>query len=112
GKYMLMNLDDVVKQIVIRTAQYPWGPWSQPSRVISRPEFLGFYAPNIDPALVEDSGRIVYFTMSLWDEYNVYLMKVNLTELHGLSYLNLNAYGSLQMLWLVATLIQSTNRLR
>lgn len=112
SKYMVMNLDDVVKQILIRTAQSPWGPWSQPSTVISRPEYIGFYAPNIDPVLVEESGRIIYFTMSLWNEYNVYLMKVDLTELSGLYYLNLNAIRSLPMLSLFVTIIQTTNKLR
>ncbi len=82
-KYMMLNLDDVAKKIYVRTAQSPWGPWSPPRTIISRPEYIGFYAPNIDPILVEDNGRIVYFTMSLWNEYNVYLMKVDLTQLLG-----------------------------
>ncbi len=82
-KYMMLNLDDVAKKIYVRTAQSPWGPWGPPRTIISRSEYIGFYAPNIDPLLVEDNGRIVYFTMSLWNEYNVYLMKVDLTQLHG-----------------------------
>jgi hypothetical protein len=83
NQYMLMNLDDVAKKLYLRTAQSPWGPWSPPRTVISIPEYIGFYAPNIDPVLIEDNGRLVYFTMSLWTEYNVYLMKVDLTQLGG-----------------------------
>jgi len=83
GQYMLMNLDDVAKKLYVRTAYSPWGPWSSPRTIISRPEYIGFYAPNIDPILIEDDGRIIYFTMSLWNEYNVYLMKVNLSSIGG-----------------------------
>lgn len=99
GKYMVLNLDDVQKQILIRTADSPWGPWSAPRIIIQRPEYVGFYAPNIDPLLVEDGGRIVYFTMSLWFEYNVYLMKVDLTPLWGL------ASHHLMISWLVASFV-------
>jgi hypothetical protein len=83
NQYMVMNLDDVAKKLYLRTAQSPWGPWSPPRVVLSTPEYFGFYSPNIDPVLVEDNGRIVYFTMSLWTEYNVYLMEVDLTQLGG-----------------------------
>lgn len=80
-------------------AHSPWGPWSAPRIIIQRPEYVGFYAPNIDPILVEDDGRIVYFTMSLWFEYNVYLMKVDLTPLWGL------ASHHLLISWLVASFV-------
>jgi hypothetical protein len=29
----------------------------------------------MNPLYVEDDGKTVYFTMSLWDSYDVYLMK-------------------------------------
>jgi hypothetical protein len=84
GKYMLINLDNVRLAILLRTADEPWGPWSAPRVVVTAREHPGLYAPNVHPQWVEDSGRIVYFTMSLWSEYNVFLMKVDLTQLGGL----------------------------
>lgn len=83
-KYMLMNLDNSRLVILLRTADAPWGPWSAPSVVVTAREHPGLYAPNVHPQWVEDSGRIVYFTMSLWSEYNVFLMKADLTQLGGL----------------------------
>jgi len=84
-QYMLMNLDNVRLSIVLRTAVAPWGPWSAPRVVVTTREQSGLYAPNIHPQWVEDSGRIVYFTMSLWYHYNVFLMKVDLTQLGGMA---------------------------
>ncbi|MFX1539716.1 MAG: DUF4185 domain-containing protein, partial [Promethearchaeota archaeon] len=99
-RYMMIHLDDVAKKIVIRIAQMPWGPWSQPHTVITRPEYVGFYAPNIDPILVEDNGRIVYFTMSLWAEYNVYLMKVDLTRLWGIYHASCPRFWAASLYWI------------
>ena len=84
NKYVLMNLDNVRLAILLRTADAPWGPWSAPRIVVTAREYSGLYSPNVHPQWVEDSGRIVYFTMSLWSEYNVFLMKVDLTSLGGL----------------------------
>jgi hypothetical protein len=105
NQYMVMNLDDVAKKLYLRTAQSPWGPWSPPRTVISTPEYLGFYSPNIDPVLVEDNGRIVYFTMSLWNEYNVYLMKVDLTQLGGTLCLRVNEVLVSSLLWLFGSIL-------
>jgi len=80
-KYMLMNLDNPRLAILLRTADAPWGPWSAPQIVVTAREHPGLYAPNIHPQWAEDGGRIVYFTMSIWSDYNVFLMKVDLTQL-------------------------------
>lgn len=110
GKYMLMNLDDVAKRLIVRIAASPWGPWSQPLTVISRPEYVGFYAPNIDPLLVEEEGRFVYFTMSLWNEYNVYFLKVDLTRVLGYPLLTCNIVLVLSCIWFcIALLIANRN---
>jgi hypothetical protein len=107
GKYTLMNLDDVARKLYVRTAQSPWGPWSLPKIVISYPEYIGFYAPNIDPLLVEDNGRIIYFTMSLWNEYNVYLMKVDLTLLSGFYHIIQNALVNSSYPWVYVSTLSS-----
>jgi hypothetical protein len=104
-RYILMNLDDAAKKIYVRTAQSPWGPWSAPFTIISRPEYNGFYAPNIDPTLIEDNGRIVYFTMSLWNVYNVYLMKVDFTRLLGFLYFKQNVLQVTYFAWVGGILI-------
>lgn len=62
----------------IRQAPEPWGPWSDPIRVADFSQAPGLYSPYMNPLYVEDGGRTVYFTMSLWDPYDVYLAKVTL----------------------------------
>jgi hypothetical protein len=62
----------------IRQAPNPWGPWSEAVTVADFSQAPGLYSPYMNPLYVEDGGRTVYFTMSLWNPYDVYLAKVTL----------------------------------
>jgi hypothetical protein len=62
----------------IRQAPQPWGPWSDPVRVADFSQAPGLYSPYMNPLYVEDGGKTLYFTMSLWNPYDVYLAKVTL----------------------------------
>jgi hypothetical protein len=62
----------------IRYSDTPWGEWSAPLTVTNFSQAPGLYAPYMNPLLVEDNGKTLYFTMSLWDPYDVYLAKVTL----------------------------------
>jgi hypothetical protein len=62
----------------IRQAPQPWGPWSSPVRIADFSQAPGLYSPYMNPLYVEDNGRTLYFTMSLWNPYDVYLAKVTL----------------------------------
>lgn len=62
----------------IRQAPNPWGPWSDPIIVADFSQAPGLYSPYMNPLYVEDGGRTLYFTMSLWNPYDVYLAKVTL----------------------------------
>jgi hypothetical protein len=62
----------------IRQAELPWGPWSNPITVVDFSQAPGLYAPYMNPLYVEDNGKTLYFTMSLWGSYDVYLAKVTL----------------------------------
>jgi len=61
--------------IEIRQAPEPWGPWSDPVEVATGTQFPGLYGSYMNPLLVENGGRTMYFTMSLWGPYDVYLVK-------------------------------------
>lgn len=62
--------------IVLRQSPTPWGPWSEPIVVIPSTTFNDLaYGPYLNPHYVENYGESVYFTLSLWDPYDVYLMK-------------------------------------
>jgi hypothetical protein len=62
----------------IRQAEQPWGPWSDPITVADFSQAPGLYSPYMNPLYVEGNGETVYFTMSLWGPYDVYLAKVTL----------------------------------
>ena len=62
----------------VRAAPYPWGPWSSPSIIVSGFEYPGLYGAFMTPAWTENNGEYVYFLMSQWWQYNVFLMRMTL----------------------------------
>lgn len=71
---------DQNNNIVMRQATAPEGPWSGKDILLSSqhvPTLYGAFAHPWSPA-VETDGRDLYFTMSTWDAYNVFLMKTDL----------------------------------
>lgn len=58
--------------VVARTAPTPQGPWSAEQALISSAQMPGgIYAPYIHPW---STGKDLYFTLSLWNAYDVMLM--------------------------------------
>ncbi|MDV8001738.1 DUF4185 domain-containing protein [Rhodococcus sp. IEGM 1408] len=69
--------------IVMSQALSPEGPWSGEDILLSNqhvPTLYGAYVHPWSPA-VETDGKDLYFTMSTWDAYNVFLMKTDLTKI-------------------------------
>lgn len=66
--------------IVIREGLAPWGPWSEGETLVKADEYPGLYAPYMNPKYVENEGKTIYFTLSLWDPYNVFWMKADLIK--------------------------------
>jgi hypothetical protein len=64
------------EDIIMRTATSPQGPWSGTQVVVSSADYPGLYGGFMHPW---SSGGTIYFTMSQWDPYNVYLMKIRIT---------------------------------
>lgn len=58
--------------VVARTAPAPQGPWSAEQTLVSHGQIPGgIYAPFLHPW---STGKDVYFTLSLWNAYDVMLM--------------------------------------
>ena len=68
--------------IELREAPEPWGPWSEPIEVLSGwetpPGTFGLYGSYMNPLYVDNGGETIYFTMSLWDPYDVFIVKATL----------------------------------
>jgi hypothetical protein len=64
----------------IREGITPWGPWGEPIEIAAQADYPGLYSPYLDPRYVQDGGRKMYFTLSLWDPYNVFWFSLDLEK--------------------------------
>lgn len=74
--WLMMYLNPGRRAAVLRTAPELVGPWGEEHVVVTADEYPGLYAPYIVPASGADDD--VYFTMSMWKPYNVFLMRMKL----------------------------------
>ncbi|KAA0108116.1 DUF4185 domain-containing protein [Mycolicibacterium sp. P1-5] len=89
GKYVMMYADGN-NNVKLRYADSPEATWSAPITVATSAAYPGLYAPMIHPwsgtgKLVDNNGNpddsTLYWNMSLWGNYNVVLMKTDLSSL-------------------------------
>jgi hypothetical protein len=79
GQWMMMYLDQSRHAVLLRMAPKLTGPWGEPQVVVNAQQHPGLYAPYIVP--LEDIGSEVWFTLSKWKPYNVFLMRMTLDEI-------------------------------
>lgn len=65
---------------VIREGINPWGPWGDPITLVGATEVPGPYAPFMAPQYTADGGKTIYFGLSIWDPYNVFWYKAELSK--------------------------------
>jgi hypothetical protein len=73
GQWLGLHHDESRAAIVLRTAYDLHGPWTEPQVVVSGAEFPGLYGGFFHPDSA--NGPTVYYAMSQWAPYNVYLMR-------------------------------------
>ena len=82
GHFIALYTDEN-NDVVMRQAATPEGPWSGTDVLLSYehvPTLYGAFAHPWSPA-VESDGDALYFTLSTWDAYNVFLMKTDLNRI-------------------------------
>lgn len=72
-RWLMMYLQG--PDIILRHSTDLTGEWSSPQLVASASDYPGLYGGFIHPW---SSGQDVYFAMSQWDPYNVYLMRLQI----------------------------------
>nr|WP_090276905.1 DUF4185 domain-containing protein [Mycolicibacterium komanii]CRL70579.1 peptidase S15 [Mycolicibacterium komanii] len=79
-KYVALH-GDQFNNIVMRTSDTPQGTWSAP-KVLMNQQPGGIYAPMMHPwsPSTQGTGTDLYWNLSLWDSYNVMLMKTDLSK--------------------------------
>ncbi|MGD9621872.1 MAG: DUF4185 domain-containing protein [Mycolicibacterium sp.] len=72
---------DQYNNIVMRTSDTPEGAWSDATVLMSQ-QPGGIYAPMMHPwsPSTVGTGSDLYWNLSLWDDYNVMLMRTDLTK--------------------------------
>ncbi|WP_238355282.1 DUF4185 domain-containing protein [Kribbella sandramycini] len=77
GKWLMLYLDEERGAVVLWTAKSLTGSWS-PAQIVARgTDYPGLYGTYLHPW---STGSDLYFTMSQWDPYNVFLMRTKLTR--------------------------------
>ncbi|MFD4433893.1 DUF4185 domain-containing protein, partial [Nocardia sp. NPDC058497] len=71
GRWLMMSTDILDNGIVLRQAVNPMGPWTDPEVVVSGKDYPYVYGAHMHPW---SSGNDLFFTVSQWSTYNVYLM--------------------------------------
>jgi hypothetical protein len=79
-KYVVLY-GDQFNNIVMRTSDTPQGTWSA-AKVLMPQQTGGIYAPMMHPwsPSTMGTGSDLYWNLSLWDRYNVMLMRTDLTK--------------------------------
>ncbi len=80
-KWTVFYTDNEAFSIVLRTADNLWGQWSDPITIVDATEYPSLYGSFVHPDLVEDNGEVVYFIMSIFDQYNTFVMSVDVSSL-------------------------------
>ena len=77
GCWLASYLDEGRAAIVLRTAPELTGPWAEPQVLASGADHPALYGGYLHPASAH--GPALYWAMSRWGPYNVYLMRSELT---------------------------------
>lgn len=64
--------------VSLRTAENITGPWSNVIELVSPEELPMHYGPYLHP--LSASGNTLYFNLSMWEPYNVFLMKAEIID--------------------------------
>ncbi|KRC61807.1 carbohydrate-binding protein [Agromyces sp. Root81] len=76
GGWLMTYLNEDL-DLVLRTAPAAEGPWGEAQRLASFADYPGLYGGYLHPW--SDGGEL-YFALSQWEPYNVYLMRAEIDE--------------------------------
>jgi hypothetical protein len=79
GQWQMVYLDSARAAIVMRTSATPQGAWTDGVPLVSTNDYPKSYGGFIHPW---STDKDLYFTISSWDSYNVYLMHAELSRPH------------------------------
>lgn len=79
-KWLILYFDEQAYAICYRTASELNGEWSKERVLASGNQYPQLYGSYMHP--FSNNDDTIYFTMSLWWQYNVFFMRANIVELN------------------------------
>lgn len=79
NKWIIAYFNEDRYNITLRTAETITGPWSTPYELAAGKDYPQLYGSYIHP--ISATGDKLYFLMSMWMPYNVFLMKAELADM-------------------------------
>ncbi|SDC19954.1 protein of unknown function [Niabella drilacis] len=76
-RWIVVYLDVSRKALVLRDSEQLQRGWSAPKTLVNAADYPGLYGSFIYPS---QNGTELYFLMSVWKDYNVFLMKADLKQ--------------------------------
>jgi len=73
-RWLITYLNEGERRIEVREALEPWGPWSEPWMLASGGLYPSLYGAFMHPRFMKNDGETIYFLVSLYRRYNVFLM--------------------------------------
>ncbi len=61
--YLALYSDPEAGDVVVRTAQYPWGPWDAPQKILACGKEDYCFGAKEQPAFASEGGKRVFFTL-------------------------------------------------
>lgn len=72
--------------VVMRTADQPEGPWDDPKVLVDYSTLPGVYGAFMHPwAQAQAKGDDLYYLVTTWNAYNVFLVRTDLTQIYASS---------------------------
>jgi hypothetical protein len=87
SRWVILYNTDTPPGVCMRTAEKPWGPYSQPqfifdSSLVHENRWAGAYGPYIIPRFTSGNNKkcIIYYTLSAWRPYQTFLVRSEIGE--------------------------------
>lgn len=80
-RWVVLYLNEPVGAVEVRTAERLTGPWSAPHMLVSAVDVPTLYGPYLVPGPLNEPE--IHFTLSRFDDYNVWLMRASLRHPYG-----------------------------
>ncbi|HEY0793224.1 MAG TPA: DUF4185 domain-containing protein [Chthoniobacterales bacterium] len=74
-RWLYTYLNEFTRQLELREAAAPFGPWSRPVTLTTAKAFPELYNAFMTPSFLRDDGRTLYFVMSTYHPYETHVMK-------------------------------------